>query len=498
MVKWRRREPRLRETDYALRLAVMAAEAEVDEETADRLLYAASSAVLRAKRPEDVLPILAALRPLGEKAPHRYVRLLTYASAMAALDQETAQYVYDALRQFKSRLLETGRNWSLVEAIIAYANLLKNYAIPADSWEDAVADMCQLYAAIAAPSRGSLAQRLLGAIAKAHVITVALSSNALEPLVQRHCGLGDLVREAEAVRDALDIQPGELRKIEKDDADFAELVAAWGAGAEKSLKALRAMLTAELARYKLFRAGKPEDAAKEFEKAAEMYRGLEWGSYIAARSWAVKARVLAAGSWDELLERAEGFQKLCREAEPPEPAAVYLAPAAYALGDCLVYLAASGDKKKAEKLLKERRQLLEYVPWVSVTARLMLRFFGVGEGASREEVVGASVPDADQELVERLKSEIESKVPEARPLLDRADGKTLAEVLAPGDFRAQLALMLLAAVEGRADAVRLHGLWGSVAYGEPLLRQLFRAVYENCGDLNSEGCKMALLKLYYF
>jgi hypothetical protein len=26
---------------------------------------------------------------------------------------------------------------------------------------------------------------------------------------------------------------------------------------------------------------------------------------------------------------------------------------------------------------------------------------------------------------------------------------------------------------------------------------LFNAVYENCGDLNSEGCRMALLKLYY-
>jgi len=378
MIKWRRREPRLPEADYALRLAVMAAEAEVDEETADRLLYAASSAVLRAERPEDVMAILAALRPLGEKAPHRYVLLLTYASAMAALDQETAQCVYDALRQFKSRLLETGR--SLVEAVVAYANLLKKYAIPADSWEDAVADMCQVYAAIAAPSRGYLAQPLLGAVAKAHVITVALSSNALAPLVQRHCGLGDLVREAEAVRDALDIQPGELRKIEKGDADFAELVAAWGAGAEKSLKALRAMLAAELARHKLFRAGEPEDAAKEFEKAAEIYRWLEWGSYIAARSWAVKACVLSAGSWGELLERAESFQELCREAEPPEPAAVYLAPAAYALGDCLVYLAASGDKKKAEKLLKERRRLLEYVPRVSVTARLMLRLFGVEEG----------------------------------------------------------------------------------------------------------------------
>jgi len=33
---------------------------------------------------------------------------------------------------------------------------------------------------------------------------------------------------------------------------------------------------------------------------------------------------------------------------------------------------------------------------------------------------------------------------------------------------------------------------------EPLPRRLFRAVYENCGELNSEGCRMALLKLYYY
>jgi hypothetical protein len=82
-------------------------------------------------------------------------------------------------------------------------------------------------------------------------------------------------------------------------------------------------------------------------------------------------------------------------------------------------------------------------------------------------------------------------------LLDKVDGKTLVEVLAPGYSSAQLAFMLLAAVEGRADAVRLHGLWGSARSREPLPRRLFRAVYENCGDLNSEGCRLALLKLYY-
>jgi hypothetical protein len=26
----------------------------------------------------------------------------------------------------------------------------------------------------------------------------------------------------------------------------------------------------------------------------------------------------------------------------------------------------------------------------------------------------------------------------------------------------------------------------------------FRAVYESCSDLNGEGCRMALLKLYYY
>jgi hypothetical protein len=58
--------------------------------------------------------------------------------------------------------------------------------------------------------------------------------------------------------------------------------------------------------------------------------------------------------------------------------------------------------------------------------------------------------------------------------------------------------MLLATVEGRADAVKLHGLWGSAAYKGTVLQRLFGAVYENCGKLDSEGCRLALLKLYYY
>jgi hypothetical protein len=103
-----------------------------------------------------------------------------------------------------------------------------------------------------------------------------------------------------------------------------------------------------------------------------------------------------------------------------------------------------------------------------------------------------------QEIIELLRSCIEKIVPETRPLLDKADGRTLVEVLAPGDSWTRLAFMLLAAVEGRADAVRLHGLWGSAAYEGTVLQPLFRAVYKNCGKLDSDECRMALLKLYYY
>ncbi len=55
--------------------------------------------------------------------------------------------------------------------------------------------------------------------------------------------------------------------------------------------------------------------------------------------------------------------------------------------------------------------------------------------------------------------------------------------------------MLLVAVEGRANAV---GCGAPAGLKESPPRQLFRAVYENCGKLDSEGCRLALLKLYYY
>jgi KaiC/GvpD/RAD55 family RecA-like ATPase len=562
--RWRGRGFGLPEVFYALGLAASAAGAGVDEETADLLLHAASFAVQKVAHPAAVLPVLAALRPLGEKAPHRYISLLAAASELETLDPGTAWYIYDALQQLSSRLLEAERRWPLVEAARAYSNLLRNHLIHIwDRRKGVVADMCRLYGevgkrgAAASPDGGLSAQRLFSTVAGALVLAAALHGG-LAPLVQRHCGIRDLVGEAEAVRSALEeaaAHPDELREIMKNDTDFAEWVTTSTSigDAGIAVESLRTLLTHQLANYKLVHAlderdeldaGKLEEAAKEFEKAAEIRRKLkQWENCLADTSFALRARVLAAGSWKELVERAKSFWELWKEAEEHrEPTAVYLAKAASILGDYLVYLAASGSRERAGDLLKERRLLLDYDREVSVATRLMLKLLGVGEGARLEEVVEVFKPQLlpefrpallmlagrlqrDEALeecdelsntqlskaevcvdavaaaagnrvaLEKLRSKI---VPETRRLLGEADGRTLVEVLAPGYSLARLAFMLLAAVEDRADAVRLHGLLGSVAYGDTVLQPLFRAVYENCGDLNSEGCRIALLKLYYY
>ncbi|PLC67017.1 hypothetical protein B7L68_01325 [Thermoproteus sp. CP80] len=571
LARWRREGSRLAGAFYVLGLAALAAEAKVDGKTAKLLLYVAPFAIQGAAHSAAVLSVLAALRPLGEKAPHRYVVALTAASEPGPLGQKTVQYIYDALRQFRDRLLKTKRFWPLVEAIVAYSNLLRNHSAHIkDRWKETVADMCRLYgevrrrSAATTPDSGLSAQRLLDAVARAYVLAVALESYDLALHVKDRCGLSDFEREVEAVRSVLDkaaARPEEL-KIIMENEDFADWVRVRNITRDAGfmVRNFRSWFMYVLTRYKLSHAlddkgeldeKKLEETAEEFKKVAEMRRELEdWGNYLIACGLALKARVLVAKNLEELLERAKGFWELWSEAEEHlEPTAINLATAAFILGECLVYLAASGNKEMAEELLKKSRWLLDYDREVSVVTRLMLRVLGVGEGARQEEVVDVFKPRlspefrpallmlagplqkdealeecdklsnalppkpeacvnavaaaaGDREAAEMLRSvlrsDIEELVSEARLLLGKADGRTLVEVLAPIHSLAQFAFTLLAAVEGRIDAVKLHGLRGSARFKKPLPRRLFRAVYENCDDLNSEGCRMALLKLYYY
>ncbi len=164
-----------------------------------------------------------------------------------------------------------------------------------------------------------------------------------------------------------------------------------------------------LARYKLNHAldekgeldeKKLKEAAKEFKKVAKIERRLkQWENYLTARSFALRACVLAAKSWKDLLDKAMGFQVLWEETkEHRKPTAMYLAAAAAGLGEYTVYLAASGDRKRAEELLRGWRWLLDYRPEASVVTRLMLRLFGVGDGAKLDEVVDAFKPQLSPEF----------------------------------------------------------------------------------------------------
>ncbi len=259
---WRRRGFTPPEALYALGLVVLAAEAEVDEEAADLLLYAASTAMRKVTNLVLVYPNLLAWSPLGEKAPRRFVHLLAAVSRLMILDSATVQYIYDALQELRSRPLDAECRCLLVEAIFAYSNLLRRYLEDIkDRLESAVADMCRLYGEVkkrgaAAPEGGLSAQRLFNTIAGAYVLAAALHNEVLAPLVQRHCGLGDLVKETEAVRSALEeaaARPEELRKIMENDEDFAEWVRAWSPAGDAGevIENLRTWFTAELARYKL-------------------------------------------------------------------------------------------------------------------------------------------------------------------------------------------------------------------------------------------------------
>jgi hypothetical protein len=203
----------------------LAAGAEVDVDTADLLLYVTPFAVQRVAHLTAVLTVLETLRSLGEKAPHGYVSLLAAASELETLDQETSRYIYVALQQLKNRLTEAEGRRLLMEAVRAYSNLLRKHFIHImDRWEEAVADMCELYNKVRGRSvaatleSGLSAQRLFNTVAGADVLAVALESDILAPLVQRYCGLGDLIKEAETVRNALEeaaAHPEELRKIKK-------------------------------------------------------------------------------------------------------------------------------------------------------------------------------------------------------------------------------------------------------------------------------------------
>jgi tetratricopeptide (TPR) repeat protein len=87
---------------------------------------------------------------------------------------------------------------------------------------------------------------------------------------------------------------------------------------------------------------------------------------------------------------------------------------------------------------------------------------------------------------------------EFRGLVDGLDGKSLVQLIAPGNSMAQFVLMLYALVNGDERLAKAHALRGAVDFGGKLLTRLFLEAYETCCDLKSKLFRRAIARLFFF
>ncbi|MFP3297281.1 MAG: hypothetical protein RXN78_06810, partial [Vulcanisaeta sp.] len=118
---------------YGLGLAFIIARAaemgtQIEPSDADVILHIASFLVSRYSLPRDVIPKLRALKPLRDKAPHRYIQLLSFASKVTFRDHETIEYIFHELNEVLDKYGQSieGHAYSLVYAINTYAVLLND------------------------------------------------------------------------------------------------------------------------------------------------------------------------------------------------------------------------------------------------------------------------------------------------------------------------------------------------------------------------------------
>jgi hypothetical protein len=83
-------------------------------------------------------------------------------------------------------------------------------------------------------------------------------------------------------------------------------------------------------------------------------------------------------------------------------------------------------------------------------------------------------------------------------LVNGLDGKSLVQLIAPASSWAQLALMLHALINGDEELAKVLALYGAVIVDEKLPTRLYLETYETCCDLNSEGFRRAIARLFIY
>jgi hypothetical protein len=77
------------------------------------------------------------------------------------------------------------------------------------------------------------------------------------------------------------------------------------------------------------------------------------------------------------------------------------------------------------------------------------------------------------------------------------DGKSLAQLIAPIDPRAQLAFMLYSLIDGNEELAKAHALMGVAYATDKLFTKLLLEAYRECCDLGNDEFRRAIAKLFF-
>jgi hypothetical protein len=388
-------------------------------------LHIASFAIQDVASPDLIMPILVALVPLRGKAPLGYIELLAPASVMANLDSGTVRYILNELNEILDNYGDVVRGyvWSLIHAIIAYANLLwvhRSY-FEDDEVKDVVGRVADLLNEL------DRSKPSLGVIAWAYALAPALDYVYMRRLMEEKLGI-DVVDKAGEVLGELSKLRGRVQELMSDKEFMSYIESMYIKTDEETVKEeildTASHLKHTLARYRLDN-DELDKAEELFNKAAEESREIgDYEGYLVDRGWVLRVEAIKGSLvGDDLVD---GFRQLYEETFSKEhfkPTAWYLSTASARLSNYLVSLALTGDDKKINELLEEHLWVLNANRRFSTLARLTLNAL-LGHRVKLSGKLEGRLSVNPEELINAFESDMHS---EFRPALRVAFGMVRLE-----------------------------------------------------------------------
>ncbi|MEJ2773065.1 hypothetical protein [Stygiolobus sp. CP859M] len=570
---------------YGLGLASIIANAArlgkvVKPSDADVALRIAPFAIKSVALPILIKPVLGALEPLRDKAPHRYLKLLASVSDMENLDPITVRYIFDKLNEILDNYGDVvkGYAWSLVNAIDAYAALLRQY-ISSHFNSKEVGDMVGRVVDLL-NELGRFKSKL-DVIAWAYALAPALIYETVRRLMEEKLGINVVGKASEVLKELTDMRE-RVQELMRDE-EFMSYIESSSLKADVEAVKIVILDAASLLKYALafYRLENNElDEARDlFNEAAKEHGEIgDYKNYLTTCSWVLRVEAIKGSLVGEKL--VNEFRRLYEETfkEHFEFTGRYLSHASDVLGEYLMSLALTGNYEMINELLEEHLWVLNADRKASVLTRLMLnallsprgrlsselkgklsvnpeelidafgyRMFGnylpalmvafkmkspeegyeecisIEDSMIRRDCEGAFLAvmnDSDavwglrwkltynfNELI--LKNETSGWLRELgfdtnalirkfEKLVYGLDGKSLAQLMAPGSSTALLALMFHALINDNKELAKALTLYGAVTFTKKLPARLFLEVYKECCDLKSESFRLAIAKLFFY